>query len=129
MRPPRGEGDAGGGKYFRHQRGGDCGSCPSSKGCLGKEGENRRHLPPVLVFAADLRSSGRVALRVLYEPSTSISMTDLKAFGLSWLMGARKLPAAPALRIVITDPHLIAILAFAWESLRLIQRTSKTYIT
>lgn len=26
-----------------------------------------------------------------------MSMTDLKAFGLSWLMGARKLPAAPAL--------------------------------
>ncbi len=26
-----------------------------------------------------------------------MSMTDLKAFGLSWFMGARKLPAAPAL--------------------------------
>lgn len=26
-----------------------------------------------------------------------MSMTDLKAFGLSWLMGARKFPAAPAL--------------------------------
>lgn len=28
-----------------------------------------------------------------------MSMTDLKALGLSWLMEARKLPAAPALRI------------------------------
>ena len=81
------------------------------------------------MFAADLRSSGRVALRVLYEPSTSISMTDLNAFGLSWLMGARKLPAAPALRIVITDPYLITILASAKERVRSIQRTRETYIT
>lgn len=30
-------------------------------------------------------------------PSTSISITDLKALAESWVMGARKLPAAPAL--------------------------------
>ena len=43
---------------------------------------------------------GRVAFRVLYEPSTSMSITDLKALGLNWLIGARKFPAAPALYIV-----------------------------
>ena len=55
------------------------------------------YLQDVLVRAADLTSSGIVALTVLYDPSTSMSMTDLKALALSWLMGARKLPAAPAL--------------------------------
>lgn len=36
-------------------------------------------------------------MSVLYEPSTSISITDLKAFTEIWLIEARKLPAAPAL--------------------------------
>jgi hypothetical protein len=54
-------------------------------------------LPFVLCFAADSRRYGRVALRVLYEPITSMSMTVLKAFGERPRMGARKLPAAPAL--------------------------------
>jgi hypothetical protein len=36
-------------------------------------------------------------LRVLYEPITSMSMTDLKAFVERPRIGARKLPAAPAL--------------------------------
>ena len=45
-----------------------------------------------------------VALRVLYEPRTSISMTDLKAFGLNWFMGARKFPAAPALSFISSSP-------------------------
>lgn len=40
-------------------------------------------LQSVLVSAADLTNSGMVALTVLYEPSTSISITDLNAFGLS----------------------------------------------
>lgn len=34
---------------------------------------------------------------MLYEPKTSISITDLKAFTEIWLIEARKLPAAPAL--------------------------------
>lgn len=50
-----------------------------------------------LCFAADLRRCGRVALSVLYEPKMSISITDLKALTESWLMDARKFPAAPAL--------------------------------
>jgi hypothetical protein len=60
--------------------------------------------PPVVVFApvfgfasADLIRWGIVALRVLYEPSTSMSMTDLKAFVETPIKGARKFPAAPAL--------------------------------
>ena len=53
---------------------------------------------PVLGFAsADLIRWGMVARRVLYEPSTSMSMTDLKAFGETSIIGARKFPAAPAL--------------------------------
>lgn len=54
-------------------------------------------LPSDLFFPADLTRLGSVALKVLYEPSTSMSITDLKAFELSWAIGARKLPAAPAL--------------------------------
>jgi hypothetical protein len=55
-------------------------------------------LEPVLGFtAADLRRCERVVLRVLKEPRTSISITDLKALGESVLSGARKFPAAPAL--------------------------------
>lgn len=34
---------------------------------------------------------------MLYEPNTSISITDLKALTESWLIDARKFPAAPAL--------------------------------
>ena len=34
-------------------------------------------------------------------------MTDLKAFGLSWLIGARKLPAAPALHGDSATDHVI----------------------
>ncbi len=55
-------------------------------------------LVPVFGFlAADLMSSGTVALRVLKEPIVSISMTVLKAFEESPSIGAKKLPAAPAL--------------------------------
>lgn len=36
-----------------------------------------------------------------------MSMTDLKAFGLSWLIGARKLPAAPALHDDSATDHVI----------------------
>lgn len=54
-------------------------------------------LPSDLCLPADVTRCGRVALSVLYEPRTSMSMTDLKAFVLSWLIGARKFPAAPAL--------------------------------
>ena len=56
---------------------------------------------PALPAAFDLDAAfircGKVALRVLYEPRTSISITALKAFELSCVIGARKLPAAPAL--------------------------------
>ena len=38
-----------------------------------------------------------VDLRVLKEPRTSMSITDLKALALRPVRGARKLPAAPAL--------------------------------
>lgn len=56
---------------------------------------------PVLGFAsADLSRWGIVARRVLYEPSTSISMTDLKAFAETPMIGARKFPAAPALLVL-----------------------------
>ena len=48
-------------------------------------------------FDADSNRLGRVALRVLYDPRTSISMTVLKALELNCVIGARKLPAAPAL--------------------------------
>lgn len=41
-----------------------------------------------------------VALRVLYEPRMSISMTDLNALTESCSIEARKLPAAPALLTV-----------------------------
>lgn len=68
-----------------------------SIGIDGPDSMGIDYLQSVLVLAADLTSSGIVALSVLYEPRTSISMTDLNALGLRWLMGARKLPAAPAL--------------------------------
>ncbi len=55
-------------------------------------------VPSDLCLDADVTRCGRVALRVLYEPRTSMSMTDLNAFVLSWFIGARKLPAAPALK-------------------------------
>lgn len=55
-------------------------------------------LPSELCLDAEVTRCGRVALSVLYEPRTSMSMTDLNALVLSWLMGARKLPAAPALQ-------------------------------
>lgn len=64
---------------------------------------NSPFLPSDLFFLADSTRLGSVALRVLYEPSTSISITDLKAFELSWVIGARKLPAAPALLRVNGD--------------------------
>lgn len=54
-------------------------------------------LPSFLALAAAVIRCGRVAFIVLYEPRTSMSMTDLKALALSWDIGARKLPAAPAL--------------------------------
>lgn len=63
--------------------------------------------PPVVVFvvvfgflAAELRRCGSVAFRVLKEPRVSISITVLKAFAERLEIGARKLPAAPALRYV-----------------------------
>ena len=46
---------------------------------------------------ADSNRLGRVALRVLYDPRTSMSMTDLNALELNCAIGTRKLPAAPAL--------------------------------
>lgn len=48
-------------------------------------------------FDADSNRLGMVALRVLYDPRTSISMTDLNALELSCVIGTRKFPAAPAL--------------------------------
>lgn len=57
-------------------------------------------LPSFLWLPADFTRWGRVALIVLYEPRTSMSMTDLNAFVLSWFIGARKLPAAPALQMI-----------------------------
>ena len=48
-------------------------------------------------FDADSNRLERVALRVLYDPRTSISMTDLNALELNWVIGTRKFPAAPAL--------------------------------
>ncbi len=42
--------------------------------------KNVRVLPSFLFAAADLTRYGIVALTVLYEPSTSMSMTDLNAF-------------------------------------------------
>ena len=66
------------------------------------------NLHSVLVRWADSTRLGSVALSVLYEPRTSISMTDLKAFVLSWLIGARKFPAAPALLFINTEsPRII----------------------
>jgi hypothetical protein len=50
-----------------------------------------------LCFFADSIRCGRVALSVLYEPKTSISITDRNAFTEIWLIEARKFPAAPAL--------------------------------
>lgn len=40
-------------------------------------------LPSDLCWLAEVTRCGRVALSVLYEPRTSISMTDLKALVLS----------------------------------------------
>lgn len=54
-------------------------------------------LPSDLCFDADSTRLGRVALRVLYDPRTSISITALKALELNCVIGARKFPAAPAL--------------------------------
>lgn len=54
-------------------------------------------MPSFLFAAADSRRYGRVAFNVLNEPTTSMSMTVLKAFVERPVMGARKLPAAPAL--------------------------------
>lgn len=50
-----------------------------------------------LCFLAEATRCGRQSFVALKEPSTSMSMTDLKALGESWESGARKLPAAPAL--------------------------------
>lgn len=50
-----------------------------------------------MCLSPDLMRYGSVALRVLYEPRTSMSMTDLNAFAERFLMDARKFPAAPAL--------------------------------
>jgi hypothetical protein len=65
-------------------------------------------LPPVEEFvavfgflAADMRSCGSVAFKVLKEPMVSISSTALKAFGERPAMGARKFPAAPALLLLL----------------------------
>lgn len=48
-------------------------------------------------FDADSNRLGRVAFKVLYDPRTSISMTDLNALELNCVIGTRKFPAAPAL--------------------------------
>lgn len=58
---------------------------------------NVHEFESTLCFFADSTRCGIVALSVLYDPSTSISITDLKAFTEIWLIDARKLPAAPAL--------------------------------
>lgn len=62
-------------------------------------------LPPVEGFlpvfgflAADAMRCGIVTLSVLNDPRVSISRTDLKALDESPEMGARKFPAAPALK-------------------------------
>lgn len=53
---------------------------------------------PVFGFLlADLISSGTVALRVLKDPTVSISRTVLNAFEESPDIGEMKFPAAPAL--------------------------------
>ena len=44
-----------------------------------------------------------VAFIVLKVPNTSISITDLNPLELSPVMGATKLPAAPALDHVVSD--------------------------
>ena len=54
--------------------------------------------PSERCFAADLSRYGSVAFKVWYDPMRSISITDRKAFGDSCVIGARKFPAAPALR-------------------------------
>lgn len=45
----------------------------------------------------EVKRAGSVALSVLNEPRTSMSMTDFMALGERSVIGARKLPAAPAL--------------------------------
>ena len=62
--------------------------------------------PSDVCFLADFLSSPEVALKVLYVPSTSMSMTDLKALAESCSIGARKLPAAPALGRISIDSLL-----------------------
>lgn len=57
-------------------------------------------------FDADSSRLGRVALSVLYDPRTSISMTALKALELNCVIGARKFPAAPALSRVQKIPQV-----------------------
>lgn len=58
-------------------------------------------LVPVLTLAeAEAMRAGIVDLRVLKEPRRSISMTVLKALEERPVRGERKLPAAPALRVV-----------------------------
>lgn len=56
-----------------------------------------RDFESILCFLPDSFKYGKVALRVLYEPRISISITDLKALAESCSIEARKLPAAPAL--------------------------------
>jgi hypothetical protein len=55
-------------------------------------------------FFAEIRSCGRVALRVLKDPMVSMSITVLKAFADRPEIGARKFPAAPALRPYQSGP-------------------------
>ena len=75
-----------------------------------KVADTERNRPPVspdgfgLGFrAADSIRYGIVALIVLKVPMVSISMTVLKALGLSPDMGAMKLPAAPALMTTMSE--------------------------
>ena len=49
---------------------------------LFKSAKDSGFLHSVLVLLADSTRLGSVDLSVLYEPRTSISMTDLNAFGL-----------------------------------------------
>ena len=53
--------------------------------------------PGFLFLPADASRWGIVDLSVLYDPSRSISTTLLNALAERRSMGARKLPAAPAL--------------------------------
>jgi len=53
--------------------------------------------PPTPPAFAEAMTCGNVAFTVLKEPSTSMSITALKAFGDNDRIGARKFPAAPAI--------------------------------